>query len=226
MKKKPYELVHQLISLVEELEQENPQRELSIVDFTGYLVNYVGMQEHYKVSTEVRFGNEEVGAIAQAYQIDNNIGRLLVYMSRYAKSYIKKALEGTPLQTPEDFTCMAILLSHDNLSKGELISKNIQEKTSGTEVIRRLISAGLVMQWDDELDKRGKRISITPAGKELLYKVFADMSYVGKMVTGNLTFSEKLTLQHLLQKLESFHYELYEKKIITSKDDLKQFAVV
>lgn len=219
----PYELVHQLISLVEEFEKENPQRELSIVDFTGFLVNYIGNEGNYQVSPEIRFGNEEPEAIKSAYQIDNNIGRLLVYMSRYAKSYIKKALDGTALQTPEDFTCLAILLTHDNLSKGELISKNIQEKTSGTEVIRRLISAGLAMQWDDDKDKRGKRISITQAGKELLYEVFKDMGYVGKIVTGNLTFSEKLTLQHLLQKLEFFHYDLHEKKAITSKNDLMMF---
>ena len=218
-----YDLIHQLISLVEEFEKESQEKELSMVDFTGFLVNYVEKPNHHKITEDVRFGGNEKEATALAYQIDNNIGRLFVYMSRYAKWYIKKALENTQLQSAEDFTCLAILLTHDSLLKGDLINRNIQEKTSGTEVIRRLIAAGLVRQWDDENDKRGKRISITQEGKQLLYIVFNDMNNVGKMITGDLTFSEKLTLQYILQKLELYHHDLHEKKAISGKGDLKLY---
>jgi DNA-binding MarR family transcriptional regulator len=174
---------------------------------------------------DVRFGEKEAAAQELAYQLDNAIGRLFVYMSRYAKSYIRKTLEGTPLQSPEDFTCLAILLTHESLTKGELISRNIQEKTSGTEVIRRLLAAGLVKQWDDQDDKRSRRISITESGKALLHQVFDDMNYVGKMVTGNLGLSEKLKLQYLLQKLETFHFQLHEDKVINSKEDIRSMAL-
>ena len=220
---KSYQLIHQLITLVEQLEQQNPDREISIQDFTGFLLNSAGDPIQDSVGMDVRFGKNEPESQQTAFQVDNNIGRLFVYMSRYAKSYIKKALEGTPLITAEDFTALAILLTHDHLSKTELISHNLQEKTSGTEVIRRLVAAGLVRQWDDVKDKRSKQIAITEEGKKLLYEVFIDMSYVGKMITGKLTLSEKLTLQYLLQKLEDFHLEHHEKKTIVNKDDLKNF---
>lgn len=221
---KSYQLIHQLIDLVEQLEEENQGREVSIQDFMGFLLNNVGDPAANLVNGEVRFGNSDSKALEIAYQLDNNIGRLFVFMSRYAKHYIKKALEGTPLQTGEDFTALAILLTHNHLSKSELISHNLQEKTSGTEVIRRLIAAGLVTQWDDIKDKRSKHIGITDRGKELLYQVFEDMNNVGKMITGKLTVAEKFTLQYLLQKLETFHLEHYEKKTIMSKADLKSFA--
>jgi DNA-binding MarR family transcriptional regulator len=191
---KSYQLIHQLIGLVEQLENENRGREVSIQDFTGYLLNTVADQNENLTNGEVRFGNNDTAALKIAYQLDNNIGRLFVFMSRYAKFYIKKALEGTPLQTSEDFTALAILLTHDNLSKGELISHNLQEKTSGTEVIRRLIATGLVREWNDVKDKRSKHIAITDKGKELLYSVFVDMNHVGKMITGKLTVAEKFTL--------------------------------
>ncbi|MCO5949850.1 MarR family winged helix-turn-helix transcriptional regulator [Mucilaginibacter flavidus] len=221
---KSYQLIHQLIDLVAQLEEENQDREVSIQDFMGFLLNNVGDPAINLVNSEVRFGNSDNNALEIAYQLDNNIGRLFVFMSRYAKHYIKKALEGTPLQTGEDFTALAILLTHNHLSKSELISHNLQEKTSGTEVIRRLIAAGLVTQWDDIKDKRSKHIAITEKGKELLYKVFVDMNNVGKMITGKLTVAEKFTLQYLLQKLETFHLEHYEKKTIMTKADLKSFA--
>jgi DNA-binding MarR family transcriptional regulator len=221
---KSYKLIHQLINLVEQLEEESQGQEVSIQDFTGFLLNKVGDAAGNNVNSEVRFGDNDSAALDIAYQLDNNIGRLFVFMSRYAKSYIKKALEGTPLQTAEDFTALAILLTHDYLSKSELISHNLQEKTSGTEVIRRLIAAGLVIQWDDVKDKRSKHIAITDEGKELLYKVFVDMNNVSKMITGKLTIAEKFTLQYLLQKLENFHLEHHEKKTIMTKADLKSFA--
>jgi DNA-binding MarR family transcriptional regulator len=175
-------------------------------------------------NSEVRFGANDTVALERAYQLDNNIGRLFVFISRYAKSYIKKALGGTALQTAEDFTALAILNTHEQLSKSELISHNLQEKASGTEVIRRLIAAGLVNQWDDVRDKRSKHIAITEKGKELLYRVFVDMNHVGKMITGKLTIAEKLNLQYLLQKLEDFHLEHHLKKTILSKSDLKSIA--
>ena len=221
---KSYQLIHQLITLVQQLEQQNNGREVSLQDFAGFLVHTSGDAIDNPGSSDVRFGKNESNAQEIAFQLDNNIGRLFVYMSRYAKSYIKKALEGTPLVTAEDFTALAILLTHDHLSKTELISYNLQEKTSGTEVIRRLIAAELITQWDDLKDKRSKHIAITEKGKQLLYQVFVDMNYVGKMITGELTISEKLTLQYLLQKLENFHLMHHEKKTIVNKTDLKSFV--
>ncbi|MDO8993162.1 MarR family winged helix-turn-helix transcriptional regulator [Daejeonella sp.] len=222
---KSYKLGHQLLSLLEQFETESNGRELLLNDFTGFLVNHLEHSEVSLSSSDVRFGKREAETQELAYQIDNAIGRLFVYMSRYAKSYIKKTLEGTPLQSPEDFTALAILLTHESLTKGELISRNIQEKTSGTEVIRRLLAAGLVKQWDDQTDKRSRRISITESGKQLLHRVFDDMNYVGKMVTGNLSYSEKLNLQYLLQKLETFHFQLHEDKVINTKEDIRSIAL-
>jgi DNA-binding MarR family transcriptional regulator len=221
---KSYQLIHQLISLVAELEEENQGQEVSLQDFTGFLLNKVADPSCNTPNSEVRFGDNDSAALDIAYQLDNNISRLFVFLSRYAKSYIKKALEGTPMQTAEDFTALAILLTHPHLSKSELISHNLQEKTSGTEVIRRLVAWGLVRQWDDEKDKRSKHIAISDEGKQLLLQVFEHTNYVGKIITGRLTLAEKFTLQYLLQKLENFHFEHYEKKTIINKGDLKKIA--
>jgi len=221
---KSYKLIHQLIHFVEELEEESSGREVTIQDFTGFLVSKSIEPNQTVNESETRFGTVNPDAVKRAYQLDGNIGRHFVHMSRYAKSYIKKTLEGTPLLTGEDFTALAILLTHDHLSKSELINLNLQEKASGTEVIKRLVSAGLVMQSDDQQDKRSKNVSITTTGKNLLYRVFVDMNYVGKMITGRLTVAEKYMLQYLLQKLEDFHQEHYMKKTILNKEDLKSVA--
>ncbi len=220
---KSYTLLHQLLNLVETLEKENDGREVSMQDFAGFLVSQISGQLGEEGHTDVRFGEQERYAQTMAFQLDNAIGRLFVYMSRYAKSYIKKTLDGTLLQSGEDFTALAILLTHEHLSKTELISYNLQEKTSGMEVIRRLIAAGLIEQWDNVEDKRGKFIGITDSGRKFLYKVFVEMGHVSKMITGDLNELEKLNLLYLLQKLDNFHFEHHQKKTIATKEDLKDF---
>ncbi len=221
---KSYALVHQMLTLVQEFEKESKNDTLSLTDFVGFLVSHTKNSAAPTISAESRFGTEEKQSQELAFQIDNNISRLVIYMSRYAKNYIKKALENTPLITAEDFTCLAVLHTHQDLTKGELITKNIQEKTSGTEVIRRLLAAGLAQQWDDDTDKRSKRIAITQKGKDLLAEVFVDMTKVGKMVTGDLTITEKMNLQYLLQKLENFHNDVYLNKTIATKQHLMEMA--
>ena len=220
---KSYELARQLLSLLETFENEN-ERGATLSEFVGFLNNRVGRETAGSPKTEPRFGQHEQAAVELAYKTDNNISRLLIFMHRYAKSYLKVALKDSPLQTPEDFTCLAILLTHDHLSKTELITYNIQEKTSGSVVISRLIKAGLIREWKNTTDKRGKYISITDAGKALLYRVFEYTSQVGKIVTGTLNLEEKLTLQHLLQKLEDFHHPIQEKKQVRCKADLAALA--
>ena len=223
---KSYKLIHQLLDIVEKFETATGNSDGTIRDFTGFLINHLqeSASDGELLSSDVRFGKNEQQAQKIAFRLENNVGRLFIYMSRYAKSYIKKALEGSGLQTAEEFTALSILFTHNHLLKSELITRNIQEKTSGTEVIRRLIAAGFIEQYDDEKDKRGKRVTITQKGRELLYKVFEHMSNVGTVVNAKLTLSEKLTLQYLLQKLEDFHYPIHENKTVSNKEDLRLVA--
>ncbi|WP_169305040.1 MarR family winged helix-turn-helix transcriptional regulator [Pedobacter cryotolerans] len=219
-----YQLINQLVTLVAEFEEQKQNNvPLSIENFSGFLnAKLSGEQLENKVK-DIRFGEQQPEVVAMAYQLDNNIARLFVYMSRYAKSYIKKALQKTNLATAEDFTCLALLLTHQSLSKTELINMSLLEKASGTEVVNRLLKNNLVHQWDDQNDKRGKRIGITNDGKTLLFEVFTDMNKVSSIITGKLSTSEKYTLQYLLQQLEDFHYDLYTNKSIGSKADLLSY---
>ena len=218
-----FQIINELVTLVEEFEQNHTDKNnLSLENFSGFLNSKLPTQNS-AAEVDIRFGKQELETQQMAYQLDNNITRLFIYMSRYAKSYIKKALVNTSLASAEDFTSLAILFTHQSLSKTELIHLNLLEKTSGTEVINRLLLHGLVTQWVDPNDKRSKRIAITQKGKEFLYPVFEDMNHVGKMITGKLSLAEKNTLQYLLQQLEDFHFELHHTKLINSKNDIIQW---
>jgi DNA-binding MarR family transcriptional regulator len=94
------------------------------------------------------------------------------------------------------------------------------EKTSGSEVIRRLIKRGLIVESADEDDKRSVRVSITRSGREEILKILPLMSKVSNIVVGNLSNEEINTLSYLLKKLDYFHNDIYLNKRDQSLSDI------
>jgi DNA-binding MarR family transcriptional regulator len=94
------------------------------------------------------------------------------------------------------------------------------EKTTGIEVIRRLIKRGLVVESADENDKRSVRVSITNSGRKEILKTLPLMSKVSEIVVGNLSNEEINTLSYLLKKLDYFHNEIYLNKRDQSLSDI------
>lgn len=100
-------------------------------------------------------------------------------------------------------------MTYDHLSKTELILKNVMSKTSGTEVIKRLLKKGLIRQFDDQKDKRSQLVAITFEGLKEMKKVFPRMQTASKIIAGQLTAPEQQTLAFLLKKLEAHHNTLF-----------------
>jgi DNA-binding MarR family transcriptional regulator len=183
--------------------------EYSMDEFIGYLNARSGGQE-----LEMReISGENKGWFNDEYRnTKSDISILIVLMSHYAKWYIKKVLRDSNLQTPDEFSFLITLMTYDSLSKSELITKQVMEKTSGTEVIRRLIRRGLVVESADDNDKRSIRVSITRSGREEILRILPLMSKVTRIVAGNLSSEEINTLSYLLKKLDYFHNDIYINK--------------
>lgn len=139
------------------------------------------------------------------------IGRLLVFMNRYLRAYVRKALEGMPLGGVDEFVYLAMLLEYGALTKSDLIQRNRHEKPTGMEIIRRLLALGFVAQTDDPDDRRSKRLSLTPAGMAAFVQASDGMQRVAELLTGDLSAAEKMLLLQLLEKLEDFHQPLVAK---------------
>lgn len=189
--------------------EKGNQEEYSIDDFIGYLNAKSGSQE--LVMREI--SGEKKGWLKDEYHnTTSDISILIVLMNRYAKGYIKKVLRESHLQTPDEFSFLITLMTYNSLSKSELITKQVMEKTSGSEVIRRLIKRGLIVESPDKNDKRSLRVSISKSGREEILRILPLMSTVTKIVVGNLSAEEIKTLSYLLKKLDNFHNDIYLNK--------------
>jgi DNA-binding MarR family transcriptional regulator len=197
--------------------EKGNQEEYELEEFIGYLNAKSGSQElgMREISGENKgwFKNEYRNTAC-------DISILIVLMNHYAKWYIKKVLIDSQLHTPDEFSFLITLMTYDSLSKSELITKQVMEKTSGSEVLRRLIKRGMIAEAADKDDKRSVRVFITKYGREEILKILPLMSKVTKIVVGNLNAEEINTLSYLLKKLDYFHNDIYINKRGYSLSDI------
>jgi DNA-binding MarR family transcriptional regulator len=198
-----YELVKQTILLIEQFEQETTRPEAQ------NLVNFAAWLNQTLLGKKIGDPSRAAQMMTANETVDSVLGKLISYLYRYSRSYSKKMLEHSPLVTADDFTYLAVLNARGSLTKTELIDQHLHEKTTGIEIIKRLLKNGLVEQRDDETDKRSKRLSLTGKGRGVLFASFSGMGQVATLTAGNLSESEKMQLLYLLNKLHLFHNAIY-----------------
>ncbi len=199
-----YALIKNTIDLVEAFDSSNANQNYSndIIGFKKWIAeNYA---ENANV-TETYWEGKENGRTA-----DSAISTLLVHMNRFAKNYSKAAISGSEFSTQEDFIYLINLKAFGEMTKMELIKKNVHEKPVGILIINRLITKGWVVQEESKKDKRSKVIAITNEGLQVLESQMGKIRKATNMVTGNLTETEKTELIRLLSKLNDFHKPIYE----------------
>lgn len=203
-----YNLLKAVVDLLEEFEiqsKNTPNSENSIEGFK----RWVAINHHnQKVLHEPDWEGKEKGRSAESV-----INTLIVHMNRYAKSYSKSAIFGSDFSSQEDFIYLINLKAFGEMTKMELIKKNVHEKPVGMQIINRLISKGWVYQTASETDKRSKVLQITGEGVQVLETQMDKIREATKIVTGDLTHPEKMELIRLLSKLNDFHKPIYDKNI-------------
>jgi len=189
---------------------------LTLHDFIGYLNATSG---DYPAPMRRIEGSRQDGSLKERSAPDN-ISILLVLMYRYVRLYLKKALSESPVQTAEEFSCLITLMTHESMTKTELINSQVLEKTSGTEIIKRLLKHGLIREFSDPDDRRSVRVAVTAKGREELIATLPEMNKVARIVTGDLSQSEIMTFFYLLKKLDIYHNDVFMHKRCKNLDEL------
>lgn len=210
-----YQLLQNLLPLLEEYEKTNTK-----VDDVQHFAVWLTRQQANPIETEE---SETHAAGAESPEVV--IGKLLFFMTRYARIYSKKALEGTVLGSMDEFVYLATLHSYGSMTKSELIYRNRHEKPTGMDIIKRLLALGLIQQQDDLEDRRSKQIAISEHGLAILLPLYGRMGLVSHIVAGNLSKSERISLVQLLEKLEVFHQVMQAKTKNESFEGMLKVAV-
>lgn len=193
-----YSLLKELLPHLEDFEEMQPNGDLKL--FSSWLNDKLKQRKKKLHPTTTGILESDISA---------HIG----FLFRYAKIFSKKALTKTPFQSLDDWSYCIALLHEENLPKMELIKKSIHEKTTGMEIIKRLVKKRLLREFVDEEDNRVKRVSLTASGRKSLERTFLPMQQMAQQICGNLTEDEKATLNRLMLKLHLFHYPNYVEHI-------------
>ena len=203
-----YGLIKDVLDLVQEFEIEtnnNNHFETSVEGFKNWIST-----NNNTIVNEPNWEGKENGRSAESV-----INTLIVHLNRYAKSYSKSAIFGSNFSTQEDFIYLINLKAFGEMSKMDLIKKNVHEKPVGMQIINRLINQGWIEQRNSKTDKRSKVISISETGLQALENLMEKIRQATSIVTGNLTQNEKMELIRLLNKLDDFHQQIYDRNIDT-----------
>jgi len=202
-----YLLIKQLVDKVAEYELavKSPE-EMNLESFTHFLSQPDNTDYFKKRNLS---GSLEMEVQEKGNSQETTIAILVTFIYRYAKLYAKKVLQNSSISTLDDFSYLILLLTHESLSKTELIQKNVHEKTTGMEIIKRLIKLNLIYQFDDTNDKRSQRVAITEQGRFAIFSILNKLEDVSTIMTGNLSELEKNNLGAILKKLDHFHFDIF-----------------
>ncbi len=198
-----------MLPLIEQFEDENKNGSYSH-DVEGFKCWVVSKQSG--LLAEPQWEGKENGRSPESV-----ISTLIVHMNRFAKSYSKAAIWGSAFSTQEEFIYLITLKSFGEMTKMQLIKRNIHEKPVGMAIINRLLKQGWISQDESDMDKRSKVIHLTSAGSKVLDQQMEKIRHATQLVSGDLTYNEKMILINLLNKLKDFHQLIYDKNIATNK---------
>lgn len=196
----PYKLLSDLISKVKEYEKSISPQDISLSSFSSWLYEHES-----RPIKEIDWDGKSDGR-----SIDSIINTLFVHMYRYAQIRSKEVISESSFSTIDEFIYLINLKNRGAMSKTNLIRLSIHEKSSGIQIINRLIRNGWVSQKQDIEDRRSMIVTITKIGEEVLEERMSAIRIATKEVAGDLTEDEKIHLVELLQKLERYHIGSYK----------------
>lgn len=138
------------------------------------------------------------------------IAMYLSFMARYAQFYSRRVFRQTVVYSEDDWGVLVSLYPNQKLKKTDVIRGCIMEKSSGNEVLKRLLRQGLLQETGNPSDKRSKLIALTDAGKAAFESVQGGIYKLADIVVADLNEDEKSSLLQILNKLHRFHKPIFE----------------
>ncbi len=152
--------------------------------------------------------------------LEGRIASLINRFSRFGHFYVKKIFKEQPISNIIEFSFLAGINNMQSPKKSELISMNVVEATTGTEILRRLKNSGLIEETEDAQDRRSKRLNLTPKGQEVVQECRRKLAEMGKLIMGNLEEKEKLSLLDTLIYLNNYHNKIYFEQFDSSIEEI------
>lgn len=180
----------ELVNKWAEFEEKHPNS--SIEDFCRYQLIH---------KRELENSQPLVGGVVP----NLSAGLLLKILGRIHKinmSYASAALEGTGITQLEEFGLLLSIQQQKAPRKTEVVYLNLLELSSGSDMLSRLKKRGLIDEYVDEEDKRSKRLTLTPAGEQVIKQCKQRVAMVANMMMLDVEEDDQKLCIKLLKGVE------------------------
>lgn len=205
-----YSKLKQLIDLWEEYEDHAAQT--SLPDFAGWLNAKVDQKPAKNENTSFVRQSNPPALYVQTLRTFDDTALFLEYISRIARFhefYTRKFLEGLPINSRLEFQFLQTVNILQQAKKTDLISLLLVEYTTGMDIIKRLITNGLMVETPSENDKRVKLLELTGDGKKLLSAAEKRLKEERNMFLECISMNKWKKTMPYLQELAEFHHSIY-----------------
>jgi DNA-binding MarR family transcriptional regulator len=138
------------------------------------------------------------------------IAMYLSFMARYAQFYGRRVFRGSKVYSEDDWGVLVSLYPTGRMTKTEVMRGCIMEKSSGNEVLKRLLKNGLLREFPHPDDGRSKLVELTDAGRAAFESVHQGIDNLSNIVVADLDEEEKQMLLRILVKLNRYHKPVFE----------------
>lgn len=142
--------------------------------------------------------------------VNGLIAMYLSFMARYAQFYGRRVFRHSAIYSEDDWGILVSLYPNRQMKKTEVMRACIMEKSSGNEVLKRLLKQGLLQEKPHPDDGRSKLIELTEAGRAAFESVQGGIVKLADAVAADLTEAEKMNLLEILVKLNRYHRPIFE----------------
>lgn len=188
--------IKELIALAEAYQEQTSASDWDKEGFISWLISEATKADH----------DEDDTVPAQ----DGLVAMLLTGMYKYAQFYARRVFRDTAVYSLDDFSVLISLYPDAEHKKIDVLRMCIQEKSSGNEVLKRLLREGMVQERENPADARSKLLSLTEKGKRAFEQIQTGIEKMSAHLTGDLTGPEKQQLLQLLFKLHQFHKPFFD----------------
>ncbi len=197
------------------------ERVVEVVNLFAEFYKKTGSDDVSAFSVWLNRRMHTTAAEAESTVADN---RTLVWLthrlSKIFRWYAKDTLVANGLTSMDEYFFLVSIARLNTPSKTEVYADTISEINTGTQMMKRMIEAGLIEEVQDKNDKRVRRVKLTPKGKRTKENFFKQSVADLKLKAGNLSEEEKKELIRLLAYLEKFHTNIYFNDGSLSFDEL------
>lgn len=162
-----------------------------------------------QLASKINTGTKQNPFDNHPIHFESLIGILMGRMVKYFKYYCKPMFEEQYDIKLDEWTVLAGLYGMKSASKTDIIIGGIMEKSTGMEMIKRLVKRGFIKESKNPEDSRSTLISLTNKGEKLFHAIKPKLDLMGKFLCADLSENQKYEVYKTFSYLNDFHLKNY-----------------